>query len=1117
MDNSKRPIQSRAFILQALDGGLRILNSVDGSYFSVNEATAMVWNLCNGKLRISIIKDLIKEAYPNSRNEIDRDVDEILYALESYGAIRMSTAQATEPHRGYKVAVLMSIFYEDLGSEMAEYVNRIPFGCDIYLSTKHPNSLFKRMLLPDHNIIECDYPDYGMDIGPFMSQVDKIRQSGEKYDYYLKIHSKKLKKWRRRMFEACLPMRNYDKIFQYIDDYNMLGSEHYKHSFSSSHQNKELILDQISKYLDIDPDDVYDRVKDFDPENEKLDTEFYFQYHQDLHTFALAKRNQNIDIKPLLRKHWLNRGIKEDGRIPNENLITRKAKKNYSFYAGSVFWFNQKYFDYLIKNTDSSDLLKEKLSMDAGKLTNERATYTHHLEYWFGLLASNMNKPVGLKGIRSITFLIPVPPSHTVSGGFRTVFRNIAFLFRQNYIVNIEICSSKNNDIDILRGYIDAYHEIDHIDDINIYFDTKSAVADIYVATGWQTFDKSNKYKNNNQIVCYFCQDLEYEFPAVAKHEALKKRTLRFYTEPIPTFAISRFLGNVLNDGRKIEATGLNVDTSIFFDNNQNRSGVCLFYRPYKNRLPEVIKEVAQKIAEKYPDKPIYLFGNRKNIISALGNIVNCGELNLKELAELYIKCELGICFSTTNPSRAGFEMIACGLPCIEADNRFTKFDMDTDAFIKLKPEADIIVEEIDSIFTDNSKLKYLQKECKEFSGKNFYPLKEEAAFLEFLEEEVLEKKAFPTLNLLTNIPEFILRRSYSKDLSLKDVGGNTGNILFWESTARLLWQQGYTLHNLKEQRRVKYEGCVLVYANSIDNIQNNANELNARMDLLPNPDIPVLVLSIGAQNSSFDYFQLGPQTMNALSKLERRSTKIFLRGDYTLNLLEHNNIPNISKYVSLGCPSMLLQDIDWEKHASKWSSLTEESNIAIAIPDFSQSSFYMKQLIPYSKRPNVYTIVQTMPGVIDFAIHKGKKSKMNWVKHLGINDTEFDAIVSNQKNFKSFTDIKEYMTFLEDIDFCIGTRIHATIASILSGTPSLCLAFDSRTLELCQKMHIPHVDCTSPVDIGEIFEFIKNNYNIIPDKIQGHVDFMRETYCKEIESSFKPSLAMEMNQIQAI
>jgi polysaccharide pyruvyl transferase WcaK-like protein len=329
------------------------------------------------------------------------------------------------------------------------------------------------------------------------------------------------------------------------------------------------------------------------------------------------------------------------------------------------------------------------------------------------------------------------------------------------------------------------------------------------------------------------------------------------------------------------------------------------------------------------------------------------------------------------------------------------------------------------------------------------------------------------------------------------------------------LWQQGYTLHNFKEQRRVKYEGCVLVYANSIDNVQSNAKGLNTQMDLLPNPDIPVLVLSIGAQNSSFDYFQLRPQMMNALSKLERRATKIFLRGDYTLNLLKHNNVPNISKYVSLGCPSMLLQDIDWEKHASKWSSLTEESNIAIAIPGFSQSKYYLNQLIPYSKRPNVYTIVQTMPRVIKFA--KGAKSGTGWFKDLGVADTEFDAIVSNQKNFKSFTDIKEYMTFLEDIDFCIGTRIHATIAGILSGTPSLCLALDSRTLELCQKMHIPHVDCTSPVDIGDIFDFIKNNYNIIPNKIQGHVDFMRETYCKEIESSFKPGLAMKIYQKQAI
>ena len=356
-----------------------------------------------------------------------------------------------------------------------------------------------------------------------------------------------------------------------------------------------------------------------------------------------------------------------------KSLVTQKAKKNYSFYAGTVFWFNQKYFDYLLKNTDSSDLLKKQLSEEAGKLTNEGTTYAHHLEYWFGLLASNMNKPVGLKGIRSITFLIPEPPSNTVSGGFRTVFRNIAFLLRQNYIVNIEICSSEVNDIDILRGYIDAYNEIDNIDDINIYYDTESSVADIYVATGWQTFDKLNKYKNNKQIVSFFCQDLEYEFGPVEQDEDRRKRVLEFYEKPIPTFTISKFLGNELSDGRKIKFACLNVDTSVYFDQNQDRSGVCLFYRPIKNRLPEIIIEVAKKLSEKYPDKTIYLFGSKKVIEFTSGNIVNCGRLSLKETMELYNKCELGICFSTTNPSRAGFEMIACGLPCIEADNRFTK------------------------------------------------------------------------------------------------------------------------------------------------------------------------------------------------------------------------------------------------------------------------------------------------------------------------------------------------------------------------------------------------------------------------------------------------------------
>ena len=56
--------------------------------------------------------------------------------------------------------------------------------------------------------------------------------------------------------------------------------------------------------------------------------------------------------------------------------------------------------------------------------------------------------------------------------------------------------------------------------------------------------------------------------------------------------------------------------------------------------------KIANELANKYPEKPIYLYGadphNRNEIFSAK-NLYCLGSLSLQETAGLYNKCELGI------------------------------------------------------------------------------------------------------------------------------------------------------------------------------------------------------------------------------------------------------------------------------------------------------------------------------------------------------------------------------------------------------------------------------------------------------------------------------------------
>ena len=72
-------------------------------------------------------------------------------------------------------------------------------------------------------------------------------------------------------------------------------------------------------------------------------------------------------------------------------------------------------------------------------------------------------------------------------------------------------------------------------------------------------------------------------------------------------------------------------------------------------------------------------------------NIYYPGRLTPYELNELYNSCKVGLVFSLTNPSRLGYEMFFSGLNVIEYDCEFTKYDLSSNYFTKIKDEHNIV------------------------------------------------------------------------------------------------------------------------------------------------------------------------------------------------------------------------------------------------------------------------------------------------------------------------------------------------------------------------------------------------------------------------------------------
>ena len=73
--------------------------------------------------------------------------------------------------------------------------------------------------------------------------------------------------------------------------------------------------------------------------------------------------------------------------------------------------------------------------------------------------------------------------------------------------------------------------------------------------------------------------------------------------------------------------------------------------------------------------------------------------------------------------------------------------------------------------------------------------------------------------------------------------------------------------------------------------------------------------------------------------------------------------------------------------------------------------------------------------------------------------DMELEDFVRwSERHGQAFFDAAVWMEHYRRFDFVVGTRIHGVMLALQAGVPALCIAHDSRTLELCETMKVPHV-----------------------------------------------------------
>jgi glycosyltransferase involved in cell wall biosynthesis len=124
----------------------------------------------------------------------------------------------------------------------------------------------------------------------------------------------------------------------------------------------------------------------------------------------------------------------------------------------------------------------------------------------------------------------------------------------------------------------------------------------------------------------------------------------------------------------------------------RERPRIAFYARRHTDRRAVELGLLAlQRLAESGAEFEVRLFGSDTPLDAAPFPAVDHGVVDPESLAELYRDCDIGLCFSATNPSLIPQEMMACGLPVVELDAPGTRAVFPPGVITLAGPEPDDI------------------------------------------------------------------------------------------------------------------------------------------------------------------------------------------------------------------------------------------------------------------------------------------------------------------------------------------------------------------------------------------------------------------------------------------
>lgn len=357
----------------------------------------------------------------------------------------------------------------------------------------------------------------------------------------------------------------------------------------------------------------------------------------------------------------------------------------------------------------------------------------------YGNLLNEVSKDVVEKErklmAKKIAWIIPHPIKG--SGGIRTMVQNANFLVSKGFEVDLYVEENYADTSEIVKRRIiefygkcdcGVYLGIELRKNYDLVFATYS-----YLTPDYVYYMKDVKHK------AYFIQDFEPWFEPMGGMYLQMERTYRYGLQGI---SIGNWLTHKLSNEFNTPMTSfpfcadLNVYKKI---DVEKENAICFIHQPEKPRRCSALGMKALKLVKALrPDVKIYIYGSDEAVNYDF-EVENLKIININKCNELYNKCKVGLCISSSNPSRIPFEMMAAGLPVVDLYRENNLYDIPEDGVLLAESTPEAIATAIIKILDD----KKLQEKMSKYGEKFMkdYPL--ERGFEDFLKavNDILDDK----------------------------------------------------------------------------------------------------------------------------------------------------------------------------------------------------------------------------------------------------------------------------------------------------------------------------------------------------------------------------------------